>query len=140
MIRAEVLTDDDQFSASFDATPFFARATLEQFVALRDSDWGGDEPADAVALFMLERDDAVADLFRYLALDPVADDGFPIGFECYVSESDVARWVERNRPGWCERLWPEGVRPDVTALSRAPLGWLALLFRPSSARCVLSLR
>jgi hypothetical protein len=140
MIRAEVQTDDDQFSASFDATPFFERATLEQLVALRDCDWGGDEPADAVALFMLERDDAVADLFRYLALDPVADDGFPVGFECYVSASDVARWVQKNRPGWSERLWPGGVRPDVTALSRTALNWLTLLFRPSSARCVLSFR
>jgi hypothetical protein len=140
MIRAEVQTDDDQFCATFDATPFFERATFEQLAALRDSGWGGDEPADAVALFMLERDDAVADLFRYLALDPVTDDGFPVGFECYVSESDVARWVQRNRPGWSERLWPGGVRPDVTPLSRTSLSWLTRLFRPSGAGCMLSLR
>jgi hypothetical protein len=140
MIRAEVQTDDDRLSALFDATPFFERATFAQLAALRDSDWGGDGPADAVALFMLERDDAVTDLFRYLALDPVTDDDFPVGFECYVSETDVARWVKRNRPGWCERLWPKRERPDATALNRTSLDWLALLFRPSGAGCALSLR
>jgi hypothetical protein len=139
MIRAEVQTDDDRFSASFDATPFFERASLDELLALRDSDWGGHQAADAVALFMLEKDAEVADLFRYLALDPVSGDGFPVGFECYVCEADVARWVKVNRPGWYERIWGGGVLAELATLGRAPLTWLTVLSQPSAAG-ILSLR
>ncbi len=136
MIRAEVQTDDGRCSAAFDATPYFERAGLDRLVALRDSDWGGNDAADAVALFMLERDAEVGDLFRYLALDPVTDDGLPVGFECYVCEADVARWVRANRPGWYERIWGGGVLAEL----RAPLGWLAALIRPSVAGCAQPLQ
>jgi hypothetical protein len=105
MIRAEVRTDDDRFHASFDATPYFEEAVVADLVALRAAGWSGNQHVDAVALYMLEKDEEVTDLFHYLAFDPVMEDDWPVGFECSVSEGDVVRWVLENRPGWYERVW-----------------------------------
>jgi hypothetical protein len=104
VIRAEVHTDDHKVYASFDATPFFEQATLDQVVALKAIDWGGDYQADAVALFMLGKDPEVGLLFRYLELVPPGSDGYPLGFECRVDEEDVLRWVRANRPDWLQLI------------------------------------
>jgi hypothetical protein len=100
MIRAEVHSDDHHLTASFDATPFFERATLGEIVALKGIGWGGNYQSDAVALFMLDKAPDVAEVFRYLDSNPTNRGGFPTGFECRVCEKDVARWVQTHRPEW----------------------------------------
>lgn len=100
MIQASVYSDDHKRAATFNATPFFERATLEEILDLKAIGWGGDHQADAVALFFLERDASVAQVFRYLDLNPSMDGGNPLGFECHVCEKDVARWVKANKPDW----------------------------------------
>src|SRR5205823_1079481 len=52
MIRAEVHSDDHKVKASFDATAFFERATLEEVLGLAEIGWGGNYEADGVAQFL----------------------------------------------------------------------------------------
>ena len=109
MIFAEIQTDEchQQCHAIFDATPFFEQATLGEILGLKFIGWGGDYQADAVALFMLERDAGVAKVFHFLDLHPSTADGYPLGFEVQVREADVARWVFANRPEWFPRIWDD---------------------------------
>jgi hypothetical protein len=93
VIRAEVHTDDFAFTAKFDALPFFESATPKQIVDLAECDWGGDYPADEVALFFDERSgyDDITRLFDY-------DVKRKTGFECHVHAPDAIAWLKANRP------------------------------------------
>lgn len=107
MILAEVHTDDYKCFAFFDATAFFEQATAEEIIGLKAIGWGGNHQADAVALFMLERDAGVTRVFRYLDENPTRSNGQPVGFECLVCEADVFCWVKANRPTWLPLIWDE---------------------------------
>ena len=114
MIRATIHTDDNQLTYSFDATLFFEQATLGEIVVLKEIGWFGNYQSDAVALFMLDKDAEVAEVFRYLDRNPINNDGFPTGFECHIREEDVARWVRAHRPSWFLFLFPaaEAIEPS----------------------------
>ena len=93
-IRAEVHSDDYRYTAKFDATPWFKRASEEEIIALHECDWGGDWAADYVALFFNDKAgcEDVSVLFAYVR----KVDG--IGFECTVHDSDALNWLYRHRP------------------------------------------
>ncbi len=100
-IRAEVHTDDWAREVTFDASLWFHQAAPQEIRDLAGCDWGGDYPADAVALWFERRDPEVEDLFEYLrnareALDAAGADG--IGFECHVDEGDALAWLRQHRP------------------------------------------
>src|SRR5437879_738008 len=68
-IEAEVHSDDGVHEVTFDAALWFAQATDDEIRDLAKCGWGGDYPADAVALFFEDSDPgdgAVAELFAYL--------------------------------------------------------------------------
>ena len=118
MILAEVHTDDCKCFAFFDATSFFEHATAEEISGLKAIGWGGNHQADAVALFMLERDAGVTRVFRYLDENAIRR-GLPAGFECLVREADVICWVRANRPTWLPLIWddiPGGTRQGGEAV------------------------
>jgi hypothetical protein len=109
MIRAEVHSDDDKVTATFDATPFFEQATLAELLGLADIGWGGNSEADAVALFMHVKDKNVRRVFEYLSFHPSFQySGDRVGFECKVNERDAAAWVRANKPEWFDTVWPDG--------------------------------
>jgi hypothetical protein len=110
MIRAEVHGDDHRAPASFDATPFFGQATLEDIQGLRAVGWGGDYEADRVAQFMGDQDGQVARVFHHLSFGPARPGSTdPVGFESHVCEEDVARRVKASRPDWFGKVWPDGI-------------------------------
>lgn len=100
MIRAECHSDDHAKSAEFDATPYFAVITPDEFQKLIDCDFGGDYPADEVAQFFSDKPGygTVREMFDYLGTGPKMLNGDTVGFECYVNEQDVAAWAETARP------------------------------------------
>jgi len=107
MILAEIHTDDYKCSAFFDATSFFEQAAAEEIIGLKAIGWGGNHQADAIALFMLERDAGVTRVFRYLDENVTRSNGLPVGFECHVCEEDVVCWVRANRATWLPLIWDE---------------------------------
>lgn len=94
-VRASVHTDDFACECDFDATPWLEQAKDSEIIALARIDFGGDYPADVVAMFFdgYDRDSnvAVGLLFRYVETSGQ-------GFECYVNGGDTIRWLRDNRP------------------------------------------
>ena len=91
MIKAEAHSDDRVFEVDFDATRWFKQASDEQITALIGCEFGGDYPADEVAV---ESSNWVYDLqplFDYL-------ERVDCGFECHVDETDARAWLRANRP------------------------------------------
>jgi hypothetical protein len=108
MIKAEVHSDDHVVEHNFDATKWFRLATDENIIKLAQCGWGGDYPADNVAIFMAEQDSGVADVFKYLELiakDPMKKDCH--GFECHVDEEQARSWIAKHRPHLIDKLSPE---------------------------------
>ena len=105
VIRAEVHSDDYVFEIDFDAGPWFACADDEEIIALAKCGWGGDYPADAVAIGMTEVP-AIAEMFHYL--ERIADlrsHKDMSGFECHVNEEDALKWLEEeNRPDLLDQV------------------------------------
>jgi len=67
-IPAECYSDDHILEATFDAEPWFAHASRPQILALATCGWGGDYPADEVAIYMADYDQGVGKVFSYLEL------------------------------------------------------------------------
>lgn len=90
-ISAECHSDDYKVEVSFDAVPWFKQASDDAIKALADCDWGGDYPADDVAIYMAFDNADVRRMFTYL--DIVGD----VGFECHVNKSEAILWLAENR-------------------------------------------
>ena len=98
-ITAEVHSDDYAFEVSFVANPWFASATPDQICKLAKVGWGGDEPADCVALESAAANEEIKALFTYLELkNTVQHDRETIGFEVYVDEDTAREWLRTHRP------------------------------------------
>ncbi|KXV06809.1 hypothetical protein AD930_06840 [Acetobacter malorum] len=91
-IMAEVHSDDFRAKNSFDATPFFAKATAKEVSDLIKCDWRGDYAADAVAHAVEQLNPEVARVLQYAAL---TDD---CGFEVSVEPRHAIAWIVTNRP------------------------------------------
>lgn len=102
MINSLVKSDCGQFSAKFDATKWFDRASKTEVVELARCGFSGDYGADEVARFMSDHDTKVAEFFRFLELVPRQPSGDTNGFECYVDVNDAKNWLEKHRPEWLD--------------------------------------
>lgn len=107
MIKAECHSDDYVACATFDATPWFEQASDEEIRALAECDWGGDQPADGVAVFIQDKDPKVGRLFDYLSFEPKMGHE-PVGFECHVDVADARRWLDANRPALAAEIFGDG--------------------------------
>ena len=90
-IKAECHDDSHHCEVDFDARRWFQQASDDDIFRLAGCGWGGDYPADEVARFMEDHDEAVAEMFRYIERSKD-------GFECHVEEEDALRWLAKNRP------------------------------------------
>ena len=98
MIKAECHSDDHNIEVNFDATPWFKQATEKQIQNLDKCEWGGDYPADEVAIWMANHNKKIARMFSYL--ETIANDRSKKdvrGFECHINKEDAARWIFKNR-------------------------------------------
>lgn len=105
-IPAEVHADDHVFTADFDALPFFQEASDNEIIELVKCGFGGDFPADEVALHMAALDEGVRDVFKYLEHDPTMG-GDKVGFECHVEEGPALAWIKSAKPALYQRLIDE---------------------------------
>lgn len=99
----------DAETREFDAEMYFDHLAryddLEVMLKLAKEEFQTSYAADDVARFF--EDSVLADFFKEHTDE---------GFEVYVDQSDVKRWVEHNKPEWYPYLWPhdmvEGADPD----------------------------
>jgi hypothetical protein len=103
-IPAEAHSDDRVISAEFNAGPWFEQASDHEIRDLAGCGWGGDYPADAVAIGLAENDPGLGRLFGYLeiiAADPSKKNCR--GFECRVDETAALEWLRIHRPSiWAQ--------------------------------------
>ncbi len=98
-IPAECHSDDRNIECNFDAVQWMKDASDECIVELAKCGWGGDYPADEVAICQADLDKKVAEMFRYLEIikgDRTKKD--VCGFECHVDEDKALAWLKTNRP------------------------------------------
>jgi hypothetical protein len=93
MIKAECHSDDRAVEVSFDATPWFEQASQEDIESLKECGWGGDYPADDVAIFMAEHNGEIQDMFKYIEFRHKIEH---IGFECHVDSEDAEKWIKSS--------------------------------------------
>lgn len=90
----------DAETKEFDAEMYFDHLAryddLEKMIALAKEEFQTSYVADDVARFF--SDSLLADFFKEHTDE---------GFEVYVDNDDVKRWVEHNKPEWFPYLWPD---------------------------------
>lgn len=96
-ISAECHSDDYVINVVFDATPWFIQATDEKIIALAGCNWGGDYPADEVAVFMQDQNKDIDVMFSHIYNFNKLD-RWIIGFECHVDGDAALAWLRINRP------------------------------------------
>ncbi len=91
-ISAEVHTDDHTIKIYFDATQWFKQASKAEIAALIECGFGGDTPADEVAITSAKWFNEIDSVFNHV--NPLKDMG---GFECNVDEDDARAWLKNER-------------------------------------------
>ena len=94
-VPAECHSDDRACEVAFDAAPWLKRAFIKEIVALAECGWGGDYPADQVALDMAGKVEAIKGMFKYMEVRSNVE---TVGFECHVREDEARAWLKVNRP------------------------------------------
>lgn len=90
-IRAEVHSDDHRARTEFDARPILLQMDPGWLLDLARCDWGGEQPADDVALMAEKYDSNVREVFEHVS----RSDG---GFECTIDGDHALEWLKENRP------------------------------------------
>lgn len=98
-IEAECHSDDYTFEIEFDCLSWFEQASDQEITDLIKCGYGGDNPADEVALFYEEDNEEISALMRVCRRSARSDDTRnPIGFECHINEGQAKLWIAINRP------------------------------------------
>ena len=97
-VTAECHSDDRVFECNFDAIPWLKKATAKDIIALAQCGWGGDYPADEVAMYMAGIESDIAFMFKYIEKKNNGCNRDHIGFECYVDSAPAFTWLKKNRP------------------------------------------
>lgn len=89
-VSADLISDDGQSRATFDATAWFETARPQEIIDLIQCDFGGDYAADAVARHFYDiHEDVTAVLERC--------DGEGLGYEVYVNGAQAVAWIATAR-------------------------------------------
>lgn len=96
-INAECHSDDRIVECKFDAAPWFAKATDAQIIALAKCGWGGDYPADDVALWMQDQDAEIVRMFDHINNMQRSGMKDAPGFECHVDPGEALQWLRQHR-------------------------------------------
>lgn len=96
-VPAECHSDDHVVECPFDAARWLAKAITQKIIDLAQCGWGGDYPADNVAIYMGDKDKEIEFMFKYIEHYNKAHKEH-IGFECHVQEAEAMAWLKKNRP------------------------------------------
>lgn len=95
-----------QTQVDFDAGPYFDALAneengLEMMINLAKEGFAMSNEADRVAAWF--SDTTLQDFFK---------NNTEMGYETHMSQNDVKRWVEHNKPDWYPYLWPKDTMVD----------------------------
>ena len=99
-VLAEVHSDDRRAEAEFDSRPILAQIDHGWLLDIARCDWGGDKPADDIALMAEKFDDGVRAVLEYMRTAEC-------GFECTMHGEGVMTWLKDNRPDTWDWLMSE---------------------------------
>jgi hypothetical protein len=106
VVHAECHSDDRAAEVPFDAAPWLKKASTKEIKALAECGWGGDYPADQVAIDMAGKVPAIADMFKYIEIrNKVSKE--KVGFDCHVQADEALTWLQKNRPRVYTKLHKE---------------------------------
>lgn len=91
-LTAEAHSDKPRIKYTIDARPHFWNITLTELEALRDCDWSGDYPSDAIYDSACDADCPEALKLNDLLLK------LDSGFEVSIDQAEVQEWLRENRP------------------------------------------
>jgi hypothetical protein len=95
-IPAEICSSDRAKRAGFDASRWFATATIEKLVELARRHWRGDPFIRELALDCAGSDDAVADVLQYVMY--LRHGGLRASCRCSIDSAAALRWLSHFRP------------------------------------------
>jgi hypothetical protein len=104
-VPAKCYSDDHVVECEFDAAKWLKKASLTYIIDLAKCRWGGDYPADRVAIDMAGKDKEIAFMFKYIEHKNRGGKRDHIGFECHVDEVQARSWLCHNRPKVYAQLW-----------------------------------
>jgi hypothetical protein len=95
-----------QTQVDFNAGPYFDNLAaeengLETMINLAKEGFAMSREADEVAYW-----------FRDTVLKEFFENNIEMGYETHMSQNDVKRWVEHNKPDWYPYLWPKDTAVD----------------------------
>lgn len=112
-IKAECHSDDRVFEVSFDAVPWFDRASDEEILALAACGWGGDYPADQVAIFFDETNKDIKEMMGYI--NRITSTRKACGYECHVDQKSAIAWIRQTREYLLDRIEKKNGGNDAEA-------------------------
>ena len=92
-IKAEAHSDDRAIEVTFDAIKWFKKASGKEIQDLATCGFGGNYPADQVAIDMAGSNKELKRMFDYIEVAPGDQ-----GFECHVDSANAVKWLRVNRP------------------------------------------
>jgi hypothetical protein len=101
-VPAESHSDDRVVEVSFDAAPWFKRATDEEIIKLANCGFGGDYPADEVSMGLAGQIPELSELHNYIGR--VQKAGRDCGFECHVDRDAALAWIKAHRPALLDKI------------------------------------
>lgn len=96
VVMAQIYSDDRLVNLDWDIVPWLKTASKSALIALANSGWENDYPADAVALGMEDSVPDIAALLAYCRKSQSKRDS--IGFEVSVDDCAALNWLRLNRP------------------------------------------
>lgn len=102
VVEAECHSDDRVYEVKFDAEKWLLNAKPKAIIALAKCGWGGDYPADEVALWYaagrrdMSRNREVRAMFDYIEHYNKGSKEH-IGFECHVDSVQALKWLSKYR-------------------------------------------
>jgi hypothetical protein len=95
-VPAECHSDDHYVECKFDAAPYLKKANQKTILALAWCGWGGDYPADNVALQEAISNREVEYMLKYIETRNKGKE--QIGFECHINPTAAETWLKKNKP------------------------------------------
>lgn len=101
-VRAEVYDETGLKKVEFDAAAWFAQASDDDIIKLRNMGWANDWTSDRIAEYFADSNEDIADLLNFCRTNhrTYEPQGFESsqGFGCSIDEDSAMAWLKQHRP------------------------------------------
>ncbi|MBD2745695.1 hypothetical protein IC232_03200 [Microvirga sp. BT688] len=111
MINASLRSNDGILKLSFDATPWFAKASDDEIFALATAGWGGSTATDELIRYIGSCNPQAASFLAEMKL-PEPPNGTAAPIKVNIEEAPAGGWLVENRPALAARILAETAEED----------------------------